>query len=58
MDANLIWTLQNQFFLSKIFRENREKIKLQKNRIEKMRARNSTFRKTGGKEATSSAIEK
>lgn len=43
MDPNLVWTLQNQGALQKIFRENRDKIKLQKNRIEKMRARNKKF---------------
>jgi hypothetical protein len=40
---NLVWTLQNQFFLSKIFREKRDENRLRKNRIEKMRARNSTL---------------
>ena len=58
MEANLVWTLQNQFFLQKIFKEKRDENRLRKNRIEKMRARNSTFRKTGGKEATTSAIVK
>lgn len=36
---NFIWTIKNQHILQKIYNENRYKIRLEKNRIEKMRQR-------------------
>lgn len=36
----LTWHLQNQSILKEIYNENKYKVRLMKNRIEKMRARN------------------
>jgi hypothetical protein len=39
MNSNFDWTIKNQFLLAEIYREQRYKIRLAKNRIEKLRAR-------------------